>query len=81
MINNVLIRLGLREPNGARLLHRELSAIELQLAYRNQHIVRLYDEMDMLRDNREEVRMKLDQWAERKPRSFRIASAESARTV
>lgn len=78
MINQVLHRLGLGQPNGARLLHRELNAIELQLAYRNQKILRLYDEMEMLRANRDEVKVKLDQWAERKPKSFRLASATNA---
>ena len=66
--------MGVREPNGAKLLHRELTAIELQMAYRNQEILNLYNEMDQLRDQRDEVRLKLDQWAERKPGSFRLAN-------
>lgn len=75
MFHQLLIRLGVREPNGAKLLHRELSAIELTLARRNQEIHCLYNEMDRLRDQRDEVRLKLDQWSEHKPRSFRLANA------
>jgi hypothetical protein len=76
MIHHLLIRLGLREPNAAKMLHRELTAIELKLAYRNQQILNLYDEIEQLRDQRDEVKLKLDQWVQRRPKSFRLATAK-----
>lgn len=75
MIHQVLVNLGLRKPRSTELLLRELTAIELKLAYRNQELLRLYDELDRLRQDRAEIQLKLKQWDERKPKSFRLATA------
>jgi hypothetical protein len=75
MFHQLLLRLGLRRPRCTQMLLREITAIELKLAYRNQQLLRLYDEMEQLRQDRAEIQLKLDQWAERKPKSFRLATA------
>lgn len=73
MIHQFLVRLGLRQPNAAQLLHRELSAIELTLVLRCQEILNLYNEMDQLRVNHDEVRLKLEQWQAKPLKSFQLA--------
>lgn len=73
MIHQLLVRIGWFKPSAEMMLHRELSAIELTLAMRSQHVQVIYKEMDVLRDQKEQIKCKLDQFAERKNRSFQLA--------
>jgi hypothetical protein len=73
MFNELIMRLGLREPSATRRLHQELQAIGLQLVLRNQQITRLYKEMDLLRDAEAELKCKLDQLRGEKPQTLKEA--------
>ena len=77
MIHQLLTRIGWSKPNGERLLYQELAAIELTLALRNQEIVNLYKEMDRLRDSRDEVKFKLDQFSARKYKRMSLARSSA----
>jgi hypothetical protein len=73
MMHQLLSWIGWEKPSAELRLHQELSAIELTLAFRSQEVYRLYKEMDVLRDQKEEIKCKLDQYAERKPKIFQLA--------
>ena len=77
MIHRLLTRIGWFRPSGERLLHQELTSIELTLALRNQEIVNLYKEMDRLRDSRDEVKFKLDQFSARKYKRMSLARSSA----
>jgi hypothetical protein len=74
MINQLKAWLGIDRRSGQVRLHQELAAIELTLALRNQQILTLYKEMDQLRDQRDELKCKLDQFELARAKSFRLAT-------
>jgi hypothetical protein len=75
MINRFMTWLDRDKRSGQVRLHQELAAIELTLALRNQQILNLYKEMDQLRDQRDELKCKLDQFELARAKSFRLATA------
>jgi hypothetical protein len=74
MIDQLKAWLGIDTRSGQVRLHQELAAIELTLALRNQQILTLYKEMDQLRDQRDELKLKLDQFELARAKSFRLAT-------
>jgi hypothetical protein len=75
MINRFMTWLDRDKRSGQVRLHQELAAIELTLALRDQQILNLYKEMDQLRDQRDELKCKLDQFELARAKSFRLATA------